>query len=517
MGSIPLPALDIKTPQQPDLLDKYSQLLQLKNANVQAQMQQQEAPLRIQALQQQTQLGAGNLQQQQQALTDQKAMTAAMQNWDGKDYTALPALVLKNGGSSTAVMGLKKSILDQQTAVATQVKDQGQGALAQIGATMKKNDVITGALAPLVDPSQVPDAQLPQTLTSTVQSLVQQGVLDPQHAQAAQQIAQSGDPNLIRQGIDHFRKTLMAQSQITDEAAKRAATQASTTETAKNQAELDYYAKNGGAPGVSEGVQQQNDWIAKHPGKTASDYVAAKAAQEESARLPGEMALAQQRQALSQGDPKAAAQLLVDGDATLSELKARGATPDFIARTLFTAKQLSSGKYNAQAADAQFNVAKSEDNVKFFGSAKSLTDQGGTLDQLANVAKGVPSSQLPVLNTVADWEKLATGNGPLKHFAATALGVADDYSKVMGGGQGSDASRLQALDLLKNSDSPDARAGAIQGIRDAVVSQTKSRIGNNPVLGRMYGAAPSQAPAQGSGTTATPANDPFAQFGGKAH
>src|SRR6185437_1701539 len=108
-------------------------------------MQQQEAPLRMQALQQQTQLGAGQVQQQQIQLNDQKAMTAAMQSWDGKDYTQLPALVIKNGGSATAVMGLKKQILDQQTAIATQVKDQGQGALAQVGATLKKNDLITGA------------------------------------------------------------------------------------------------------------------------------------------------------------------------------------------------------------------------------------------------------------------------------------------------------------------------------------------------------------------------------------
>jgi len=507
MGSIPLPALDIKTPQQPDLLSKYSQLQQLRASQQQLAMQQQEAPLRMQALQQQTQLGAGQVQQQQQQLNDQKAMTAAMQSWDGKDYTQLPALVIKNGGSATAVMGLKKQILDQQTAVATQVKDQGQGALAQVGATLKKNDLITGALAPLVDPKQVPDAQLPQTLLSTVQSLQQQGVLDPQHAAAAQQIAQTGDPNAIRQGIDHFRKTLMAQSQITDDAAKQAAMQASQTAAAKNQAELDYYAKNGGAPGVSEGVIQQNDWLAKHPGKTASDYVGAKAAQEESARLPGEMALAAQRQALSQGDPKAAAQLLVNGDATLSELKARGATPDFIAKTLFAANRLSGGQYNAQAADAGFQVAKSPANVAFFGSAKSLTDKGGTLDQLANAAKNIPGEQIPIFNSIADVEKAATGSGPIAKYASVLLGVADDYSKVMGGGQGSDTSRAQALKLIPANASPEARAAAIEGIRGAVGSQINSRIGNNPVLGRMYGSpASSGGNANPSGIAVTAPN-----------
>jgi hypothetical protein len=230
----------------------------------------------------------------------------------------------------------------------------------------------------------------------------------------------------------------------------------------------------------------------------------AKAASEAAARQPYEMSLARQRQALSQGDPNAAAQLLVNGDATLSELKARGATPDFIARTLFAAKQMSGGKYNAQAADAQYNVARSEDNVKFFGSANSLIDPGGTLDQLQQAGNNIPHGQLPALNTLADWQKLATGNGPLSHYAATALGVADDYSKVMGGGQGSDSSRLQALNLIKANASEEGRGGAVTGIRDAVVSQTKSRIGNNPVLERMYGSPALSSSGSGMVTVQIP-------------
>lgn len=510
MATIPLPALDVRPPQQQqNPLEQYGNLLQLKNAMQQQQLNQQEAPLRMQALQQQTQLGAGQVQQQKIQLKDQQAMTAAMQSWDGKDVNSLVPLVIKNGASAGAVMGLKKNILDQQTQIATAAKDNGQAAEANVQATMKKNDLITGALSPLVDPKQVPDAQLPQTLQSTVQGLVQQNLLDPAHAQKAEQLLQSGDPNAIRQGIDQFRKTLMAQSQIMDNGLKTAQTQSAQTTTAKNQAEMDYYNKYGGAPGVSEGVIQQNDWLAKHPGKTASDYVGAKAAQEESARLPEEMALAAQRQALSQGDPTTAAQLLVNGDATLSELKARGATPDFIAKTLFSARRLSGGQYNAQAADAAFQVAKSPANVAFFGSAKSLTDKGGTLDQLADAAKDIPGGKIPVFNSIGDWERAATGSGPIAKYATIALGVADDYSKVMGGGQGSDASRLQALNRFGAEASPEQRAGSISGVRGTVMSQIHSRIGKNPIMQRLYGDESQASPSQ--------SNDPFAQFGGKAH
>jgi len=507
LGSIPLPALNIKTPQQPDLLEKYSQLQQLRASQQQLAMQQQEAPLRMQALQQQTQLGAGQVQQQQIQLNDQKAMTAAMQDWDGKDYTALPSLVIKHGGSATAVMGLKKNILDQQTQIATAAMDNGKAAQANAAATKAHNDLVTGALSPLTDPSQVPDAQLPQALQTTVASLVQQGALDQQHAAAAQKLLQSGDPTQIRQGVNMFRKTLMAQSQIQDDALKTAQT-AKAAADAKNAAgkidptsPLYDPSQSSIALGTAPGAAQIQTNQVQQAGR--------KAAAEESARMPGEMALAAQRQALSQGDPKTAAQLLVNGDATLSELKARGATPDFIARTLFSAKQLSGGKYNAQAADAQYNVARSEDNVKFFGSANSLIDPGGTLDQLQQAGKNIPHGQLPALNTLADWQKLATGNGPLAHYAATALGVADDYSKVMGGGQGSDTSRLQALNLIKANASDEGRGGAVTGIRDAVVSQTKSRIGNNPVLGRMYGSPALSGgvhPSAGGGISVTAPN-----------
>jgi hypothetical protein len=213
------------------------------------------------------------------------------------------------------------------------------------------------------------------------------------------------------------------------------------------------------------------------------------------------MALARKRQALSQGDPSAAAQLLVNGDATLSELKARGATPDFIAKTLFAANRLSSGKYNAQAADAQFQVARSPANLAFFGSAKSLTDPGGTLDQLLEAAKDIPDGKIPVFNSIADAVKAASGNGPLAKYAATALAVSDDAAKVQGGGTGSDTSRLQNLNLIPANASHEARVGAVQGIRGGVDSQIKSRIGKNPILERMYGSPASS----GGNQPATPA------------
>jgi hypothetical protein len=190
-------------------------------------------------------------------------------------------------------------------------------------------------------------------------------------------------------------------------------------------------------------------------------------------------------QAIADGDPRAAAQLLVSGVVSPSQLVS-SRKPAFAQQAFTAAEQMNPG-WNAQKAEADFKVAGSPANVAFFGSAKSLTDKGGTLDQLNDAAKDIPGHRLPVFNTVDDAIRASTGSGPIAKYAALALGVADDYSKVMGGGQGSDTSRTQALKIISANESREQRAGSIEGIRGAVASQTNSRIGNNAVLQKMYG------------------------------
>lgn len=500
MGALSaLPALDIKTPQQPDLLEKYSQLQQLRGNQQAMQQRAALAPLQQQEAQNSVQQGGLQVQQQQQALKDQQAITAAMTQWDGKDLNDLSPLILKNGGSGQAVIGLKQKQLELQSTAAQTFKNQADGGKAQVDALKTRNDQLAGALTPLIDPAKTPDAQLSQALSSTIQSLTSQGTLSPQDAQAASQLVQQGDPNAIRAGLKEFVNSHQALSDTVNNAykdAQAAALRGKLDPASPLYAPTPQSVALGTAPGATQ--------IQSNEVKQA----AAKAGAEETARMPEEMALAAQRQALSQGDPKAAGQLLVDGDATLSELKSRGATPDFIARSLFAAKQLSGGQYNAPQAEAQYDVAKSPANVGFFGSAKSLTDKGGTLDQLAAAAKDIPANQIPVFNTVEDAMKAATGSGPIAKYASLLVGVSDDYSKVMGGGTGSDASRAQGFKLASASSSPEQRAASIEGIRGAVGSQINARIGGNPVLKRMYGDAPSAS----SGLSVTAPNGKVYNF-----
>lgn len=468
MATIPLPALHTAPIQQPQSpLEAYAQVLGIQKQQQANQMAQQEEPLRVQALQQQVQTG-------QQDIAARQALNAAYSGAVTKDESGNPTIDenklaqgLSQGPAAYKTPEVMKGIVDFHKS-----RVELQSSMTKLQS--EQSDML-GSAASAVKAANY-DPTLAHSLLDTLPP-------SPQLQQIRQQI---DNPATLKQMIDTAIQNSPKQRELnTSQQQADARTQTAKAEADKFAATINpqstLYAPSpaaiamGTAPGAAQIKQGE------------IRQAAAKAGAEESARMPGEMALARQKQALSQGDPSAAAQLLVNGDATLSELKARGATPDFVASTLRAAHNLSGGQYNAQAADAQFQVAKSPENVKFFGSAKSLTDPGGTLDQLTKVAKTIPQSQFPTLNSIADWEKAATGSGPIAHYASTALGVADDYAKVMGGGQGSDTSRLGALNLIKANMSPEGRLGSLEGIRDAVNSQKNSRIGKNPVLKRMFG------------------------------
>lgn len=278
MGALSvLPALDVKTPQQPNLLEQYGQLQALRGNQQQMQQRAALAPLQQQEAQQSVQQGGLDIQQKQQALKDQQAVTAAMSQWDGKDLNELSPLILKNGGSGQAVIGLRQKQLELQSKAAETFKAQADGGKALVETQKRKNDMLQGGLTPLTDPTQVPDAQLPQALDATVQDLLQKGLLDPQGAQQAEQLKQSGDPNAIRSGIKLFINSHQALSQIVEQAQKTAQTQEAQSATSKNSAETNYYKQNGGAPGVSVDTQELNSYLKNHPGKTAEDFARFKA------------------------------------------------------------------------------------------------------------------------------------------------------------------------------------------------------------------------------------------------
>lgn len=244
--------------------------------------------------------------------------------------------------------------------------------------------------------------------------------------------------------------------------------------------------------------------LAQHPetpeGKAAMNTIAtlrankaADAAADAAAKLPFELRKQQQEQELRTGLPADAGRLLANGDLTLTELKSRGSTPKFITDAVNAAKAIDP-QYDAQKADADYRIAGNQANQTFFGSANSLVNQGGTLDQLAANYKRLNNTGLPLYNKWKDYAEYQAGDPAMAGFYQTALGVADDYAKVMGGGTGSDTSRLQVMQSFANAHNPQQMQAAIDAARNAVNSQINSRIGNSSIMRRMYGATTSAAP-----------------------
>lgn len=479
--TIPLPALDVRPPQQPDLMGQLAKVGQIKG-------QQQEQQLRAQQMQS-NDLG---LQQQQLSLDSQKALQKAYLEANGDPGKTIE-LGAKYGAKPQELMAFQNAAIEQKKNALALV--QSQGAKAKNDA-----DLMQGAYEQLekAKPEDRP------TLYPQLMQGLQRQMVDISQAPAQY----PGDAALKYLGIG-----IKSHSQAVDEAFKQAETAQKNSQAAsenataqQKNAQTDAYRGMGLIPGLNTEEQSMMSYMRYVPNARPDHYPAWKAQQEAAITQPYKIQTAKEealaRQQAAQGDPNAAGAMLAKGDLTLADLKSRGTTPQYITQAVAAAQKVNPDYKPADEVIAE-QVAKSPAANQFFGSANSLINKGGTLDQLANLSKQIPEHDYPVLNTVDDWQKLARGKGPLAGYAATALGAADDYGKVMGGGTASDSAREHALSLFSKAASPEQRAAAIAATRNAVISQRDSRIGKNQFLKRQYG--------EDSGGAQT---DPFAQFGG---
>src|SRR6185312_1064065 len=172
-----VPALQI--PQGQDLLQKFGQLQQLQNMRQQSQMQQQEAPLRMQALQQQTQTGQLQLQQEQQALKDQQGISQWYGSINPNDPNAFdPIHVGKalhdNGVSGAGILKVQGEMLQQRQNTANLTKTEIDNQ-QQVAGNIYNG---LGGVIGMTDP-----AQRAQALTPLIHTALQNKIIDPQTAQ----------------------------------------------------------------------------------------------------------------------------------------------------------------------------------------------------------------------------------------------------------------------------------------------------------------------------------------------
>ncbi len=292
MGTIPLPALAVKTPEQPDIVGGLQRILAIKSVLGQQQLQQQE------------------VQQGDIKLHDQQAASAAMRDWDGKDINDLPGLILKNGGSATAVFNAKNSIVDYQSKLANATKDQ-------LANEKTKNDYFAQAIDNV---RSLPPEQQPDAFEAAKADAVQRGHLDPK---VAQTLTYQGP-----QQLDLLEKNLIGHSAAVDQAAKAAETQ-------KNQAQAN-------EANVNAALNQVKLNLTKNSKPGDFDAQIDKLAPTTGSLAPLNQQLKTMvNGALSRGDYESANRLLTDGFNQVGQIT-KETNPDVVAARAQAAAQTAS-------------------------------------------------------------------------------------------------------------------------------------------------------------------------------
>jgi hypothetical protein len=211
-------------------------------------------------------------------------------------------------------------------------------------------------------------------------------------------------------------------------------------------------------------------------------------AQQHDVDLAARKALASKtaEQMAAAGDPNQAGALLANGSLTLADLKSRGSTPgQIIAAT--KAAQAIDPKYNPSDEIVGEHTLTSPANQVFFGSARSLVQAGGMLDQLKAAHDALGNTKIPSYNTFKDWSNYQAGQPQLATYRAAVLAAADDAAKVMGGGTPTDALRDAFLKTFQNNINNQGFDGALEQSRAGVRSQVVGRIGPNKYIQQREG------------------------------
>lgn len=469
MATIPLPALHVNTDQQSPLA-LYAQAQQIRNQ------------------QQQQQLTATEVQQRQIQLQDQQATTAAMKEWDGKNPDDLPPLVLKNGGSSTAVFGLKNQILDWKTKAANLNKDQ-------LDNLNKTNDIIAGHFEAVKNAKPEDKAGV---YTDSMQDLQDKGLVKPGQFPAQY----PGDDVVDMWEKQHMgQKAIVEQAQKDKEVAAQTATAQSRAATAQTSALRLQAELPGGALRSPE--QKEMDDFVKNPPKgyqgTPQDFAKWKAS------LAPQAGIAAQ----AGGNPTAPL-----SDTVIDALAAPGAklkigdvlTP----RTPLPVRQAAIAQilqkypdFKTSDYDLEKGVMKSATSGKIADSLTAFNTAISHAQQAQADADAMGNDNWRSLNKLSNALGVEFGSDKVTNFNAVKSALTGEVSKVFKGGQATDAEIKEVQGPLNAANSPAQLKGALDTVihlmnskRDALKQQVEQGSQAKPNFGEGGGAKKVLSPSE---------------------
>jgi hypothetical protein len=213
-----------------------------------------------------------------------------------------------------------------------------------------------------------------------------------------------------------------------------------------------------------------------------------------------------------QGNVADIGKALAAGDVTLADLKTNKFTPGAIAEAIDAAKKINPS-YNATNEIVGEQALKEPGNQVFYGSARSLAQPGGMLDQLKAAHDALGNTKIPALNTYSDWLKYQAGSPALATYRAAVLGAADDYAKVIGGGTPTDSARQASADTFIYNLNQGQFDGVVDQSRENVKSQVKGRIGTNGYVQQREGDILQDSPASTPAPAGSAASKVHANLG----
>ncbi len=433
-----------------------------------------------QAGQQNMQSGAIDLQMKQRALKDQQTIMDTLSQSDGDVEKALPKLAGKI--TPGAFKDLANFHLDTKYKL-SQIADN------DLKVQQDQHDR-TGQLFDYA--SKLSDDQLAQQWPTIAQ---RNNEINPQHPL---------DPNqpIPKAQLPSLGVGLQTQEQYLKQEQARREQQTAVTEQQKNSAQANEANARADEARANSGMLTPDKAASILANPNADPRLQTRAQKFQQIQLQQDRQKKQIEADIQSGDPNVLGDNLAHGLMAPSQMPKRGAIWVQAMNAANRISQRETGQpFNAAKAEAQYAKAHNVQTQGVLDMIDAMNEPGGSIAIAENAAKLLPRFDSQTANSVFNVFATQFGSNEASNFHTAMLGLADEYSKVMGGGVSSDTGRQQGLDLLKAAYSKGQLSGAVTIMRQDIAARKKAIVRDNAALRSMY---PDQGGSLGKSTASDP-------------